>query len=338
MKPLLIECGRHITRTLGAKQLISAARGMPDLTVRDSLWFIGERLIVPGQCDARESIFRIADDTLGHFGFAKTYESLRNSYFWPHMRKDLEEGYIPSCIDCQRNKSRTTKPTGPLHPLPVPDEHGDSVAIDFIGPLPEEGGFDCIVAMTDRLNSDIQIVLCSTKTTAEQLAVIFFNSWYCENGLPLEIVSDRDKLFTAKFWKHLMILTGIKHRQSSSYHPQTDGASERTNKTVNQLIRFHVAHNQSGWLQAIPRVRFAIMNTVNKSTGYSPFQLKHGRSPRILLPLIEPPNKPSKENNSAREVIMKISQDMKDTKDNLMVAKIAQSHHANKHRADENIN
>jgi KaiC/GvpD/RAD55 family RecA-like ATPase len=317
------------------KQLLSAARGMPELRIKDGLWFIGERLIIPAGCDARERIFRLAHDTLGHFGFFKTYESLRNSYFWPNMRKDLESGYIPSCIDCQRNKNSTTKPTGPLHPLPIPDERCDSVAMDFIGPLPTESGFDCILTMTDRLNSDIQLVPCSTKMTAEQLAVLFFDKWYCENGLPLEIISDRDKLFMARFWKHLMILTGVKHRASSAYHPQTDGASERSNKTVNQLIRFHVERNQSGWLRALPRVRFVMMNTVNKSTGYSPFQLKHGRSARILPPLIEKPPKPSREHMSAREVITRIKQDVADAKDNLLVAKIGQAHHANEHRRDD---
>ena len=236
------------------KQLLSATCGMPDLQIRDGLWFIGERLIIPAGCNARESIFRLAHDTLGHFGFFKTYKSLRNSYFWPNMRKNLEGGYIPSCVDCQRNKNRTMKPTRPLHPLPVPDERGDSVAMDFIRPLPEEDGHDCILTMTDRINSDIQLVPCSTKATAEQVAGLFFDRWYCENGLPLEIISDRDKLFTACFWKHLMILTGVKHQASSAYHPQTDGASKHTNKTVNQLIRFHVERNQKGWLRALPQV------------------------------------------------------------------------------------
>ena len=170
------------------------------------------------------------------------------------MWKDLESGYIPSCVDCQHNKNSTTKPTGLLHPLLVPDERGDSVTIDFIGPLPEENGFDCLITMTDRLNSDIQLVPCMTTTTAEQLATLFFDKWYCENGLPLKVISDCDKLFMAKFWKHLMLITGIKHCASSAYHPQTDGASEHTNKTINQLIRFHVERNQKGWLQALPWV------------------------------------------------------------------------------------
>lgn len=89
------------------------------------------------------------------------------------------------------NKSTTTKPAGPLHPLPIPDNRGNSVAIDFIGPLPEDGGFNCIVTMTDRLGgSDIRIRATRTDISAEDFAVIFFDEWYCENGLPLEIISD----------------------------------------------------------------------------------------------------------------------------------------------------
>jgi len=77
------------------------------------------------------------------------------------------------------------------------------------------------------------------------------------------------------------------------------------------------------------------MNTVNKSTGYSPFQLKLRRSPRILPPLIEELPKPSREHISAREVMTRVLQDVADAKDNLMVAKISQAHHANEHRCDD---
>jgi hypothetical protein len=65
------------------------------------------------------------------------------------MQCDLESAYIPACTECQQNKSQTTKPVGPLHPLPIPDKCCDSVAIDFIGPLPPDEGFDSIVTFTD---------------------------------------------------------------------------------------------------------------------------------------------------------------------------------------------
>ena len=156
-------------------KLISASKGMPELTVRDGLWFIGDRLVVPN-CRVREKIFAIAHDALGHFGFKKTYQSIRDSYFWPNMRTDLENGYIPSCIDCQRNKSSTTKPSGPLHPLPIPDERCESIAMDFIGPLPLDDGCDYLLTITDRLGSDLRFVPTTKNVTAEKLAVLFFDN------------------------------------------------------------------------------------------------------------------------------------------------------------------
>jgi len=106
----------------------------------NGLWYIGDRLLIPRVVDIRETLFRLAHDNLGHFGADKSYASLRNTYHWPNMRRDLEQSYILSCSECLRNKSRTTKPAGPLHPLPVPDARGNSVAMDFIGPLPVDGG------------------------------------------------------------------------------------------------------------------------------------------------------------------------------------------------------
>jgi hypothetical protein len=78
--------------------------------------------------------------------------------------------------------------------------------------------------MTDHLGADVQLAACMTRTTAEEFANIFFNTWYCENRCPWEIISDRDKLFVSRFWKALMKLTGIKHKVSTAYHPETDGA------------------------------------------------------------------------------------------------------------------
>ena len=120
---------------------------------------------------------------------------------------------------------------------------------------------------------------------AKEFAQLFFNKWYCENGLLLEIVSDRDWLFLSCFWAALHKCAGIKLKMSSTYHPETDGSSECTNKTVNQLLRYYVDHEQKDWVGRLPRVRFCIMNTVNASTGYSPFQLQQGFSSQLISPL-----------------------------------------------------
>ena len=83
-----------------------------------------------------------------------------------------------------------------------------------------------------------------------------------------------------------MKLTGINHKLSTSYHPQTDGSSEWLNKTVVQCLHFHVECNLKGWAKALPKVQFDIMNSIIASTGIYPFILKTGRSPWLIPPLI----------------------------------------------------
>ena len=270
------------------KKLASAETSIKGMSCRNGLWYVGDRLIIPRVGTCREDLFRLAHDVLGHFGTDKSYAALRDSYYWPNMRTDLVESYIPACVDCQRNKSSTSKPHGPLHPLPIPEARGDSVAMDFIGPLPEDEGYNCILSMTDRVGSDVRIVPTRTNIAADELALLFFKNWYCENGLPADIISDRDKLFVSKFWKALMKLMGVSLKMSTAFHPETDGSSERTNKTINQCLRYHVQRNQKGWVKSLPLIRFQIMNTVNASTGYSGFELRMGRSPRVIPPLVEP--------------------------------------------------
>jgi hypothetical protein len=261
------------------KKLKSASAGFSELNEINGLWYIGNRLIVPRTGTIREDLFRLAHDTLGHFGAKKSYAALHDSYYWPGMQRDLELSYIPACIDCQRNKSSTSKPRGPLHPLPVPDKRNERVAMDFIGPLLEDDGYNCIMTMTDTLGSDIRIIPTTTELNGKGAAELFFNHWFCENGLPDSLVCDRDKLFVGKFWRSLCKLSGIRLRMSTSYHPETDGSSERMNKTVNQMIRYHVQRNQKGWAKALPLIRFQLMNTINASTSYSGFELQMGHSP-----------------------------------------------------------
>ena len=80
--------------------------------------------------------------------------------------------------------------------------------------------------MTDALGTDICIAGTHSTYTTAQIAVVLFDEWYCENGLMLHLVSDRDTLFTAELWTALHKLTGIKLKMSTSYHPETDGSKQ----------------------------------------------------------------------------------------------------------------
>lgn len=217
-------------------KLTKNLESIPRLMFTDGLLYISSHPVIPCYRDICKQLFQPVHDSLGHFGFQKSYASLKDVYYWPNMRRDLEQAYVPSCESCQRNKTHTHTLPGPLHPLPVPDACFDSIVIDFIGPLPPDEGFNSIITMTDWLGADIRIVPSHTTLTAKQFAVIFFDHWYCENGLPADIVSDRNKLFMLKFWKALAKLMGVKLKMSTAYHLETDGVSERSNKTVNQVL------------------------------------------------------------------------------------------------------
>jgi hypothetical protein len=89
---------------------------VPSVYCANDLWYIGDRLLIPRVTDVRETIYRLAHDCLGHFDKDKSFLVLKDDYYWPNMRRDLEQTYILGCAECQRNKSPTHK-HGLLHLL-----------------------------------------------------------------------------------------------------------------------------------------------------------------------------------------------------------------------------
>ena len=256
------------------------------------------------------------------------------------MCRGLEQLYVPGYDKCQRNQSPTHRPRSPLHPLPVPDGCFHSVGIDFIGPLPEDDGSNCIATVTCRLGADIRLIPCHTDTSVEDFVALFFEHWYCENGLPLDIVSDRDTRFISHFWKALHRLAGVDLCMSTSFHPETDGASEHTNKTVIQMLRYHVARNQTGWRRVLPLIRFQLMNSEHASMGFVPFQLCLGLCPCIIPPLVNCSadticSQFGPDSDNAQALLLQIKTDTMEAQDNLLLAKTQQALAANAHRGPE---
>ncbi|KAG9225881.1 hypothetical protein CCMSSC00406_0006497 [Pleurotus cornucopiae] len=98
-------------------KLLDKGIGLAGVSQQSGLLYVGERLVVPWVAKVRELLFQSAHDCLGHSGGDKSYLALRGLFYWPNMKKDLEEAYIPGCVSCQRNKCLTSKPAGPLHSL-----------------------------------------------------------------------------------------------------------------------------------------------------------------------------------------------------------------------------
>lgn len=162
------------------KKLSTVDCSISDIHYLNDLGYVRDHLVIPHYGTLRKDLFCLSHDTLRHFGSNKTYAALWDSYYWPNMCHDLKMVYVPSCAECQRSKGQTTKPKGPLHPLPIPDACSESVCLDFVGPLPEDQGFNCILTITDWVSSDVRLVPTRTNITTQKLAGIFFTEWYCK--------------------------------------------------------------------------------------------------------------------------------------------------------------
>lgn len=118
--------------------------------------------------------------------------------------------------------------------------------------------------------------------TALHVAQIFLNNVYKLHGLPKTIICDRDRVFTSAVWQQLFKLTDTKLMMSSSYHPQTDGQTERLNQCVEGFLRCTVHSCPRQWSKWISAAEFWYNTTVHSALGKSPFEVIYGYSPRQL--------------------------------------------------------
>ena len=159
--------------------------------------------------------------------------------------------------------------------------------MDFIGPLPESsdcnGTYDSIMVIIDLLTAMVHLVPSKMTYTAQNVAELVFDNVYKLHGLPQTIVSNRDVLFTLNFWKHLHSLLHTKLAMLSAYHSESDGAMERMNHTVTQMIRLCIGTNQQDWVAKLPAIEFAINLACSESTGYTPFFLNTEHMPKSFI-------------------------------------------------------
>ena len=265
----------------------------------------------------------------GHQGIDRTYAALHPMVYWPRMNNDVRK-YVKSCDSCQRIKASQQVPAGLLQPLPIPSHPWEQVSMDFITQLPRtKSGFDAIVVFVDTFSKMVHFAPTTTTASAPDTAHIFFNTIFKLHGLPTTIVSDRDAKFTSRFWRTLFNNLGTKLAMSTAFHPQTDGQTERANRTLEDMLRAFVSYRQDDWDQCLTAAEFACNNAPNASTGMSPFRLNHGRDPRTpytaLRTIVD-------EIPAATEFMESLANASKIATDALVLAKAYQEKNANQSR------
>jgi len=197
------------------------------------------------------------------------------------MVKDVH-AFCETCVTCQTSKSSNQKPYGLLlvNPLPVPSKPWEAIGIDFLGPLPLSKDwnreYDSITVTIDLFSGMVHLVPSKITYTAKEIAELVFAEVYKYHGVPKYIISDQDVLFTSAFWTNFNKLIGAKQTMSSAYHPETDGSTERANRTVVQMLRACIAPNQRDWVSQLPTIEFAINIACSESMQHSPFETNNG--------------------------------------------------------------
>ena len=223
----------------------------------------------------------------GHWGQDKTFELVSREYYWPGMRKFINE-YVRTCDTCARNKAPRHRRHGQLHPLPIPNGPWQSVSMDYIVELPPSQGYDAIYVCVDRLTKMAHFCPTITKVSAKDTADLYLRYVFKNHGLPKDIVSDRGTQFVSKFTRALLALCDIKGNRSTSFHPESDGQTERVNQTLEQYLRIYCDYHQDNWSQLLPLAEFVYNNAKNVSTGMSPFYANYGYHPRHTIRIQQP--------------------------------------------------
>ena len=135
-----------------------------------------------------------------------------------------------------------------------------------------------ILIAIDRLTKMARFIPTHSSVTSKETADLFLREVFRHHGLPSNIVSDRDPRFTAKFWEALQKALGVQLLMSTAEHPQTDGQAEAAVKIIQKLLKPFMFQGQD-WEELLPSLKFAYNDTVQSSTGQTPFYLNYGHHP-----------------------------------------------------------
>ena len=197
---------------------------------------------------------------------------------WPNSSKSMLMDVHPV------NKTNTHLTIPPVNPIISKETLlFKQISYDLITDLPTSNGFDSLLVMVDHGLSK-GIILCPTKKTitTKGVATIIFRKLYTRFGLFNKIISDWGSQFAARFQKELRRILGYELALSSTYHPQTDGETERVNQEIKTYLWKFCRSNPSEWSEQIPMAEFVHNIQPHSTTNKSPFYLIMGYEPQAL--------------------------------------------------------
>lgn len=278
---LALENQDNVTLSIGERQKAKSYKLIDNVLYKKNANLTGEfnLLVIPNSLK-HEILYDHHDSPLaGHLGISKTYSKIASRFYWNDLFRDVKR-YVNGCKTCQARKGSNKKPPGLLHPIciGIPFE---KIGIDLITPIKRSrDGKNTIVVVTDYATRYSETKALSSGK-AEPVAQFLLEQVICRHGSPRYIISDRGKVFQSQLVTELLKIMGTNSRYTSGYYPQTNGLTERLNKTIIDMLSKYVSTDQSDWNLYLPHVTFAYNTSIQDSTKMSPFMLMYGREARL---------------------------------------------------------
>ncbi|KAI3827785.1 hypothetical protein L1987_01868 [Smallanthus sonchifolius] len=201
--------------------------------------------------------------------------------------------------------------------------------MDFITKLPRNSsGYDSIWVIIDRLTKSAHFLPIHEDYRVEKLARIYIDEIVSRHGVPLNIISDRDARFTSRFWQSLQTALGTRLDLCTAYHPQTDGQTERTIQTLEDMLRACVIDFGGNWDSHLSLIEFSYNNSYHTSINMAPFEALYGRKCRSPICW----NEISEAQITGPELIQETSDKIIQIRDNIRTSRSRQKSYADKRR------
>nr|GEY33882.1 putative reverse transcriptase domain-containing protein [Tanacetum cinerariifolium] len=212
-----------------------------------------------------------------HPGSDKMYQDMKRLYWWPNIEAEIAT-YVRKCLTCAKVKAEHQMPSGLLVQPKIPEWNWDNITMDFITKLPKSSqGYDTIWVIVDRLTKSAIFVPMRETDPMKKLARIYLKEVVVSHGIHVSIICDRDPRFTLDFWKSLQKALGTSLNMSTAYHPETNGQSERTIQTLEDMLRACAIDFEKGWVNHLSLVEFSYNNSYHASIKVAPFEALYGR-------------------------------------------------------------
>ncbi|GKB86209.1 putative reverse transcriptase domain-containing protein [Tanacetum coccineum] len=215
-----------------------------------------------------------------HPGSEKMYQDMKKLYWWPNMKADITT-YVNKCLTYARVKAGHQRPSGLLVQPEIPEWKRDNITMDFITKLPKSSqGFDTIWVIVDRLTKSAHFLPIRENDPLDKLARLYLNRIVARHGIPASIIYDRDGRFTSNFCRSFQKALGTDISISTAYHPETDGQSERTIQTLEDMLRACVIDFGKGSVKHFPLAEFSYNNSYHASIKAAPYEALYGQKCR----------------------------------------------------------